>query len=577
MCSHKTKIKKDDGRIFFVNCGKCSACQQAKANRIAAKIESNKIKDGNHINLFITLTYANEFLPYIKRDDLLQVVDSFSEGYRRNYIPVYRDYKVRRSRSKNFLSSTETFMQNYWSEGYQLHNGIMYSDKVYEDGSQIDYFTLPPDFVEGDVDILKHIDELPNYRVCTFENGKKEWIPNVEDKIGVCLMSDMQNFWNRFDKNLKRKYNYYGEYSRFSTFEYGEVTFRPHIHAVLQIEADAYAKVYQAIIDSWKYSDYDRLSRGIEIEKHASSYVASYLVKSTDCPYLFTHSVFKPRYSFSHHAGLARPEFSLSSLVARIKARDLHYYKQVRKNGVLTTVRSLLPISVISYYFPKIKGFNKLSSDELARIYASPETELRRYARRLGYDSKYYSYDESGLRLSWNFNERYCHFMTDDNIFLRDDYINCEWIAHKSHDLKVNLGILKAALNRIDAYTLLNLPRDYTSDYLNVYLTARELYGQLAATVWTVYQSNALKDSFEGDLANDLNTPDKRYINYCDFLYKPNIAPTLIDLVDIDHDRKIFTNYNCSAYDLIQDSVLHEKRAKYIQKKQANHYLHEYI
>lgn len=575
MCTHKIRVKKHDGRVVFANCGKCPACEQEKANKIAARIENNKIRDGKHITLFLTLTYSNEFVPYIYRDDLYKVVDSYSEGFRCSYIPVYRDYKVRRVRARNLSETTKNLIHQDWFAVCNLHDGILYQDKVYKDGSMQDYFTLPSDFVSADNDIIQHIDELPNYNLkSSNSDGSFVYNPNKEGKIAVCLNSDIQKFWDRLDINLKRKYNYYGTYSRFSTGEYGENTFRPHFHAVLQIETDAFATFYQAIIDSWKYSDYDRLSRGIEIEKHASSYVASYVNKSVACPYLFKYGIFKPKYSFSHRAGMARPEFSLSNIVACIQKRDLHYDKQVYKDGAFVTTRCMLPAYVLNYYFPKIKGFNKLSSSELADIYSYPEGNLSRYARKLGYDSVYYTYNDKGERISDKFSDRFEFFRSGDNIFLRDEYIRCEEIAHKHHDLKRNLGLIKAALNRINPYELLGLDSSYTSDYLNLYITARDVYGQLAAAVWTIYQSNVLKDSFQGELAVELNTPDRRYINYCDYLFRPALAPTLHGLADLKKDRELFTNINSSAYDIEKDSALCEKRSKYMKKKQVNSILY---
>ena len=65
MCTHMRSIWNPYSRKnVLVKCGKCEACQQEAACRRANRIR-NHVHDGN-IQLFITLTYSNDFVPYVK-------------------------------------------------------------------------------------------------------------------------------------------------------------------------------------------------------------------------------------------------------------------------------------------------------------------------------------------------------------------------------------------------------------------------------------------------------------------------------------------------------------------------------
>ena len=54
-------------KSLAVECGKCPACLQRKANARAMRIRNHN--DGK-LCLFITCTYDNRFVPYVKVDDL---------------------------------------------------------------------------------------------------------------------------------------------------------------------------------------------------------------------------------------------------------------------------------------------------------------------------------------------------------------------------------------------------------------------------------------------------------------------------------------------------------------------------
>lgn len=582
MCLNKRKIRKPDGRILFVKCGVCDACQQERANRVAMRIENNKIRDGKHLNLFLTLTYDNKFIPYVYTHDVYRILDCQDDGYKCNYIPVYRDYQIRRVRKKSLSIDDLNRVHYDWFSIANCMDNLLYGDKVYRtlsknlhDSLRVGQLEILPEYLDYFTE--QNISELRPYNISIGKDasGKTIQIPNNDYKVGVLLNSDIQNFWKRLDINLKRKYKYYGSYSRFSVGEYGKSSYRPHFHAILQIPSEDFAVFYQAIFDSWKYSSPEQLSNGIEVECHAASYVASYLCKSSDVPIIYKIPPFSSKYSCSQNYGLYHPDFSFASIVRKIEERNLTYSVKVKQGNTLVERSCLLPVSVLSAYFPKFKGFNKLTSFEIESVYEYPRYYLSRFARKLDYGSRWLSYTPSGERISMNMRERDAFFSQDDRQFLRDDFINVEYNCHKRHDFKINLGLLMSAVRRIDPYVLCNKKHDEVLSDSDIQF-AYSKYAELASQVWTIYASNSLKLSFAPD--NDFGDVKSRYVNYKDFVDNPNIAPTLLgQLEDRVREQEIFIDYNQSAYDKKRNEVLTNKRCKYERMKEvtavSNHVL----
>lgn len=574
MCLRKRKIKKPDGRILFVKCGHCAACQQERANKVAMRIENNKIRDGKHINLFITLTYDNKFIPYVKTHDVYRILDCQDDGFKCNYIPVYRDYQVRRVRKKQLSADDIKRVHEDWFSIANCMDNILYGDKIYRtlsnnihDSLRVGQLEILPEYMEFFTD--DNISELRPYNVSVGKDsfGKSIYKPNSEFKVGVLLQSDIQNFWKRLDINLKRKYNYYGTYSRFSTGEYGKESYRPHFHALLQIPKQDFAVFYQAIFDSWKYSSPEQLSNGIEVECHAASYVASYLCKSDTLPLLYKVPPFASKYSCSQNYGLSHPDFNFASIVRKIEERNLTYCVKVKHGNTLVERSCLLPVYVLSAYFPKFKGFNKLTTCEIESVFEYPRYYLSRFARKLSYGSRWLSYAPSGERVSMNFTERDAFFCQEDRQFLRDNYINVEYECFKRHDLKINLGTLLSAVRRVDPYILCNKSHDEILSDGDIQF-AYSRYAELASQVWTIYASNSLKLSFDNPEFGDAKS---RYINYKDFLDNPKIAPTLLgQLSYLELEKQEFTDYNCSAYDKKREVELIDKRCKHEVTKSLN-------
>ena len=70
MCTHcRYVFNRYSRRHVLVKCGKCDACKQEKAIARANRIRNNLTY--GKIALFITLTYANDYVPFVYRSDLI--------------------------------------------------------------------------------------------------------------------------------------------------------------------------------------------------------------------------------------------------------------------------------------------------------------------------------------------------------------------------------------------------------------------------------------------------------------------------------------------------------------------------
>ena len=69
MCTNTRLIRNAyTGKAVRVSCGKCEACRQQKA-----ALRANRIRNHSrfgYVSLFVTLTYSNDYLPYIRRCQL---------------------------------------------------------------------------------------------------------------------------------------------------------------------------------------------------------------------------------------------------------------------------------------------------------------------------------------------------------------------------------------------------------------------------------------------------------------------------------------------------------------------------
>lgn len=343
MCTNLRTIKNCYGRELVVKCGRCPACMQEKAINRVNRIVNNMSVDT--VPLFITLTYTNKTVPYIRYSDF---VDEYTQLYNQRCY-IYRDYSPLYVRSDSDYTTSLV-----------LRPGTKVLETV-------------------DLPVGRVLDKFVTI------HGQTDF-----DKVAVSYFPDAQNFIKRLNIYLYRKYGFKRSFSYYICTEYGPSSCRPHIHIILFVQKVFYdfQKYKSAIVKSWPFADLLQLPRSIEVATDVSSYLASYVNCADIVPRLFQEvSAFRQKHSYSRGFGLCNKVFKLPEIKELFDKQTLGYSVQKVRNGISSTDIILLPKYVISRYFPQHKGFARLNSFEIYGIVLRP-SEIFRYSETLGIDLK---------------------------------------------------------------------------------------------------------------------------------------------------------------------------------------------
>lgn len=410
MCLYQRYIRNPyTGKDVYVTCGHCNACLQEKAARRTSRIRNN-VSSGQTA-LFVTLTYTNMFVPYVRRSEL----KSFEFS-----VPVYRDASIRRNR----VGSHYTFSQTIKRKTTQIAN-IDYDNSI--------------NFIQ-DGENVPEVDRLPHLKRYS------------KDKIGVILYSDLQRFYKRLRVILKRKYKVTSSFSYFGCAEYGPSTKRPHFHVLIFVPSSETQLFITSISEAWQFDSIARKRKGIQIARNAASYVSAYVNSNTRLSKFYTHNSIKQRHSYSQGFGLQNPFFSFENVVNSSEKSDFGYDKTIMRNSIPSVINCAIPKYVIDKYFPRFLGYSSMPTDSLLQLLQCPTFNCC-----LSYIGHYY-----------RTNFPYAGFhMSDDGSSLD--------IAHRAHVLSVKLlnwkkRMFERGYDSISAsYLHLSVHRQYTS-----YLYKRE-------------------------------------------------------------------------------------------------------
>lgn len=492
MCKSRHEITTKSGSKLYVNCGKCDACRQEKAQYRAKLIRDNNITDAKYITLFLTLTYSNSFIPYIRKSEIVQ--DVYTQ---KTVVPVYRDKDIRRVR----VNIDGKFGYAYKARKCGFLRNIEFAENYYAE----------------DVDKLKSL-----------VNGSS-------DKVGVIYYKDIQDFFKRLNINLLRKYDIVPDYSFFAVAEMGPTTLRPHFHVLIRIPKEQ-EKIYRyAVVSSWRYSDIQRLEKYMFVAFDGSSYVSSYVNSHNYIPKILQEKEIMPKCTHSKHYGFNHVGYSLDKVVEASDKRDFSISNVVFIKRDPVQYRTSIPSYVIDYWFPKIQGFSKLSFNELVEVYECPK-RLAKYARKLGYK-------DTSIKDSDIF-KRYKSYDLDvftmDDIQLRN-FLDKEAECVKKHALLRNIKRLYNALDRYYKHYAIPEPKDRTSEDYKRWLVEFELlsteFAHRAIRTWISYKSYKLLKMYDIPLTS-------RYENVGYFVNNPDISPSLrayvkqnkMDIYDFERD-----------------------------------------
>lgn len=323
MCTNQRYIyNRYSRRRILVPCGHCESCLQEKALARSVRIRNN-VSFGT-MCLFVTLTYRNDYVPYVKRSDL-SLPDS--------ELTIYRNSTCRYKFSRH--------------HGYSFYKDdtIDIVDTIPVDKSQL---------FDSDNQKLRHLTGLSH------------------DCIGVLYYPDLQRFFKRLRQVLKRNFKYEKSFSMYACSEYGGHTQRPHFHTLIFCPIGDEAIFRDAILTAWPYSDKRRAQDWVEVARDAATYVSSYVNSNTNLLPLLSLPDTKPSHSASKGFGVVLDCFKLGKILQKIDSGDLHYYTQKKFDGQCSTVPVSIPQYVLSRYFPKFKGFGWLTPSQLLQLCLDP-------------------------------------------------------------------------------------------------------------------------------------------------------------------------------------------------------------
>lgn len=328
MCDYSKYVyNKYIRKSLLVECGKCPACQQRKANARALRIRNHN--DGK-LCLFVTCTYDNMFVPYVITSDLLEF-----DVRKNKEIKLYRDYTVRFYKDNKIVKPKLQVLETFHRSDFK--------DYCYD-------------------------------------------IPHLKKKSGCCGLvywPDVQCFIKRLRINLKRYLGYDYPISYYAVGEYGskKKSWRPHFHVLIYFEKGTFEEIRPVIIKSWPYGDMQRKRERIQVAIDASGYVASYVNKSVDLPEILSSDVVRQKSSHSLFFGHSLQCFSLPSLLEKADRHDMSYSREILKDGVSMLVNLPIPKYIINRFFPKFKGYCNFAPDEVLQLLRFPVTLWN----RLGY------------------------------------------------------------------------------------------------------------------------------------------------------------------------------------------------
>lgn len=339
-------------RSISVKCGKCPACLQEKANKRALRICAN-IDDENKLfdRLFLSLNYKPEFVPYIKENELISFLD-----YSSSTLPIYRDF-------------------DYFH--YYNRHEKKYYDTLQERAQPLKVLN-DEDFKTSKLDRNRDIDTIYKYL-----RKKGDRFRSVDyGKIGVCYFKDIQDFIKRV-RNWLNYRGYDFKISFYACTEYGETTARPHVHILLQVPTGYYALVKRAVVACWRFGDCDTNDKAVQLALKPAAYIASYVnCSGIVSGFLAEAKPVAVKHSYSQSFGVAKGDFTFSEVLQSYERRSLKYLAEYSEDGVRSSAFVLLPKYVINRYFPRFKGYRKLSIDEVRFIVSNPSA-IYAFAERL--------------------------------------------------------------------------------------------------------------------------------------------------------------------------------------------------
>ena len=183
---------------------------------------------------------------------------------------------------------------------------------------------------------------------------------------------DAQCFLKRFRKHLSKYTN--EKISYYIVGEYGPVHFRPHFHIIFYFNSDTILQVFGKVLHkAWTLGRVDySLSRG-----KCSTYVAQYINSRNSVPRIYQARSLRP---FCLHSQKFAQGFYQAQKTEIYENENFRFTDIVRSVG--KSVSSTYAWrSLVSAFFPKCRGFHRLSPAELTFSYTLLSTCRKFYGQ----------------------------------------------------------------------------------------------------------------------------------------------------------------------------------------------------
>lgn len=356
MCLNPFKIKDVYHSLthMYVPCGKCPVCRQSLADRRAQKIICHEPKGFRRY--MITLTYMNEFIPYIRISD---VIDTLTTMRNLTDDDIYLDEDI------DYLCSVPIYRDFHFTKG---RNPRPYKPQSFEFGTAanlIDWHRLSKSYSDTLISSLRGLRTKLNINTYAVD----------PDKISVCYTPDFQNFIKRLRSNYKYKEGKRLQMSYYYAPEYGPTGGRFHIHALLYLPEELSLETVQDYVcQAWPYADKNRTREYVQIGVKPAHYVASYVNCDSNVS-SFLQEEFPLRSSHSLHFGFGANVLELKEIIKNFRYnRDFRYTTyRTTSDGTIEEALVYYPRYAINRYFPKFKGYSRTSIDTLYNIYRDPQ------------------------------------------------------------------------------------------------------------------------------------------------------------------------------------------------------------
>lgn len=328
MCINKVFVRdlyrKNNGSYF--PCGYCKACRESIARRRARRIRAHHPK--GQTCYFVTLTYDNEHVPCISLLD----IENSEIG---DFCPIYRSPFDLKDIKFEIIGS------------YRVTDDVKYTYKR--------FLTLH-----------------------SYKDGKHVFDDNF---VSVHFSKDSQRFLKRLRQILRRDFKFDSKISYYYSPEYGSKYGRIHLHYLFWVDSSfAFSSLRDALCKAWPYADLDAFSKRnngdndrdfIEVAKDASHYVSSYVNKSDAIDSVFART-FRLRPSHSLHFGFDEDIFSFDEIFEKFKNRCFEYNVNIATKDGVRSVALPYPRYIRNRYFPKFKGYNRLTYTQVLDVYLNP-------------------------------------------------------------------------------------------------------------------------------------------------------------------------------------------------------------